>query len=285
MNALTRAETGIDNVKPLHTAAATLVQFSGVSKSFQVGGEWIPAVAGIHLDVRRGEIVTLVGPSGCGKSTLLNMTAGMFEPTEGQVRYRGEPVTGLNHQVGYMTQQDYLLPWRSVVANIALPLEIKGLARDQKNARLKELIELVGLQGFEKHYPSQISGGMRKRCALARLLAYDPEMLLMDEPFGALDAQLRLGLQVELLRITRQLGKTVLFVTHDLDEAIALADRCVVFHGRPGSIVETIRVDLPASRDLRRLRFDEKYVRLTQQLWELMAPDLSRVDVQRSPGR
>ncbi len=135
-------------------------------------------------------------------------------------------------------------------------------------------MHLVGLEGFERYYPSQISGGMKKRCALARLLAYDPETLLMDEPFGALDAQMRLSLQVELLRISRQLGKTVMFVTHDLDEAIALADRCVVFRGRPGRIAEVITVDLPPERDLASLRFDDRYVRLTQHLWRLMAPEL-----------
>ena len=263
------------NVLQLPTAASTIVQFIGVQKSFNVSGQWVPATQTIDLDVKAGEVVTLVGPSGCGKSTLLNMTAGMFSPTQGKVLYHGREVAGLNHDVGYMTQADYLLPWRTVAANIALPLEIRKLKADVRAARVAELVRLVGLDGFEKHYPSQVSGGMRKRCALARLLAYDPEMLLMDEPFGALDAQLRLSLQIELLRIARQLGKTVMFVTHDLDEAVALADRCVVFSGRPGRIRDVIRVDLGRDRDLRRLRFDERYVRLTQRLWELMAPDMA----------
>jgi NitT/TauT family transport system ATP-binding protein len=262
-------------VARLHPAAA-LIEFRDVAKHFFVGGELRPAVEQVNLSVRQGEIVTLVGPSGCGKSTLLNMTAGLFGATHGKVLYRGSEINGLNHSVGYMTQQDHLLPWRSVFDNIALPLELRRSARDRRIARAQELVRLVGLQGFESHYPSQISGGMRKRCALARLLAYDPETLLMDEPFGALDAQLRLGLQAELLRIVRGLGKTVLFVTHDLDEAIALADRCAVFAGRPGRIVETIEVTLPAERDLINLRFDERYVRLTQRLWSLMAPDLVR---------
>jgi NitT/TauT family transport system ATP-binding protein len=183
----------------------------------------------------------------------------------------------VKERVGYMTQQDHLLPWRSVFDNIALPLEIKNLPREQREQRTHELVHLVGLDGFERYYPTQISGGMRKRTALARLLAYDPETLLMDEPFGALDAQMRMSLQVELLRISRRLGKTVLFVTHDLDEAIALADRCVVFRGRPGRIVETIEVDLPADRDLTALRFDARYVQLTQQLWRVMAPDMASI--------
>lgn len=253
----------------------TLIRFAGVAKSFQVAGVARPAVEAIDLTVRRGEFVTLVGPSGCGKSTLLNMVAGMFLPTAGQVIYQGAPVVALNHHVGYMTQQDHLLPWRTVSSNIALPLELRGASRERAAARVAELIQLVGLDGFERHYPSQISGGMRKRCALARLLAYDPETLLMDEPFSALDAQLRMGLQLEVLRIVRQLGKTVLFVTHDLDEAIALADRCAVFRGRPGRIAEVIDVTLPADRNPLTLRFDARYTQLTQRLWKLMAPDLA----------
>lgn len=255
--------------------ANPLVRFRDASKRFYVGGQWMRAVEHIDLDIQQGEFVTFVGPSGCGKSTLLNMVAGMFNPSEGEVRYRGERVEALNHRVGYMTQQDYLLPWRSVAGNIGLPLEIAGASPSQRAARVAELISLVGLEGFERHYPSQISGGMRKRCALARLLAYDPETLLMDEPFGALDAQLRLGLQIELLRIVRRLGKTTLFVTHDLDEAICMADRCAVFQGRPGQIIEVIDVDLPADRDLTTLRFEPRYVELTQRLWRLMAPEMA----------
>lgn len=262
-------------LKPLPLRTDVLVRYEAVAKSFVVSGDQRPAVYDIDLEVRQGEIVTLVGPSGCGKSTLLNMAAGMFAPTEGTVRYRDEAIKGLNHRVGYMTQQDHLLPWRSVADNIGLPLELRGQGRQARASRVAELVELVGLQGFEAHYPSQVSGGMRKRCALARLLAYDPETLLMDEPFGALDAQLRMSLQMELLRISRRLGKTVLFVTHDLDEAIALADRCAVFHGRPGTIGEVLDIDLPADRDLMHLRFDDRYVRLTQKLWGLMAPDLA----------
>jgi NitT/TauT family transport system ATP-binding protein len=256
--------------------AQPLIEFTGVAKHFFVGGELRPAVEGVDLEVRPGEIVTLVGPSGCGKSTLLNMAAGMFTPTRGSVRYKGGEVTGLNHSVGYMTQQDHLLPWRSVLDNIALPLELRGEASDRRLARAQDLVALVGLEGFERHFPSQVSGGMKKRCALARLLAYDPETLLMDEPFGALDAQLRLGLQAELLRVARSLGKTVLFVTHDLDEAISMGDRCAVFQGRPGRIAEVIDIDLPAQRDLLTLRFEPRYVELTQHLWKIMAPDLAR---------
>ena len=264
--------TSRDRIDPAR--ATTLVSFHAVSKSFQVGTETHQAVFGIDLDIRVGEFVTLVGPSGCGKSTLLNMVAGMFSPTTGQVLYKGDPVTDLNRRVGYMTQQDYLLPWRSVADNVGLPLEIKGMPAHARAERIEELIALVGLKGFEKHYPAQVSGGMRKRCALARLLAQDPETLLMDEPFGALDAQLRLALQGELLDICRKLGKTVVFVTHDLDEAVGLADRCAVFHGRPGTIIEVLDIDLPRERDLIQMRFAPRYIELTRRLWHLMAPDL-----------
>jgi NitT/TauT family transport system ATP-binding protein len=260
---------GVDGARPL-------IEFCRVAKHFFVSGELRPAVEDVDLRVQSGELVTLVGPSGCGKSTLLNMAAGMFGPTRGSVRYGGEEVTGLNYRVGYMTQQDHLLPWRSVLDNIVLPLELRGEARDRRVARAHDLIALVGLEGFERHYPTQLSGGMKKRCALARLLAYDPETLLLDEPFGALDAQLRLGLQAELLRVVRRLGKTVLFVTHDLDEAISMGDRCAVFQGRPGRIAEVLAIDLPPERDLLTLRFEARYIELTQQLWHRMAPDLAR---------
>jgi NitT/TauT family transport system ATP-binding protein len=264
--------------------ARPLIEFSEVAKHFFAGGALRAAVEGVNLAVRVGEIMTLVGPSGCGKSTLLNMTAGLFAPTRGTVRYAGAEVSGLNYSVGYMTQQDHLLPWRSVLDNITLPLELRGEGRERRMARALDLIALVGLQGFEHHFPSQVSGGMRKRCALARLLAYDPETLLLDEPFGALDAQLRLGLQAEVLRVVRSLDKTVLFVTHDLDEAIAMGDRCAVFHGRPGRIGEVIEIDLPRERDLLTLRFEPRYVELTQRLWTRMAPELAReAGLRRAP--
>ncbi|MGE0797801.1 MAG: ABC transporter ATP-binding protein [Lautropia sp.] len=266
---------GEADVTPLRAVERKLVEFRDVEKRFRVAGAWNTAVEGVSLDVAQGQIVTLVGPSGCGKSTLLNMTAGLFGPSVGRVLYRGADVAGLNHRVGYMTQQDHLLPWRSVFDNIALPLEIKRMPGEARRQRAYELVRLVGLEGFERYYPAQVSGGMRKRCALARLLAYDPETLLMDEPFGALDAQMRMCLQAELLSVSRRLGKTVLFVTHDLDEAIALADRCVVFLGRPGRVAEVIDVDLPSDRDLGALRFDSRYVLLTQRLWRLMAPQMN----------
>lgn len=232
------------------------------------------AVTDINLSVTEGEFICLLGPSGCGKSTLLNMTAGLFQPTRGKVFYHGVPVTGINPRVGYMTQNDHLMPWRTVKGNIAVPLEIAGVPAPERAERVRDLIAQVGLKGFEASYPSQLSGGMRKRCALARLLAYDPETLLMDEPFGALDAQLRLRLQVELRSLCRRLNKTVLFVTHDVDEAVSLSDRCVVFTSRPGTIADVSPIAMAADRDITALRFDPVYQAECARIWHLLTPAL-----------
>jgi NitT/TauT family transport system ATP-binding protein len=262
------------DAKDAQSPAEVLITFRGVGKDFKLNETVVRAVDGVDLDVGRGEFVVLVGPSGCGKSTLLNMVAGLFAPTRGQVTYAGAPVAGVNLKTGYMTQNDHLLPWRDVIGNIATPLEIKGLSKGARQARVQHLVDLVGLAGFEKSYPSQLSGGMRKRTALARLLAYDPETLLLDEPFAALDAQLRLNMQIELLRISRALKKTILFVTHDLDEAVALSDRAVVFTPRPGTIRHIATTPLARDRDLTRLRHDPGYVRMTAELWDLITPTL-----------
>ena len=255
--------------------AEPLIVFQAVGKVFETASGAVTAVRDVNLTVKRAEFVTLVGPSGCGKSTLLNMAAGLFQPTTGRVLYAGAPVPEYNRRVGYMTQNDHLLPWRDVVGNIRVPLEIRGTPAKEAQDRVHELIGLVGLTGFEHAYPAQLSGGMRKRCVLARLLAYDPETLLMDEPFAALDAQLRLLMQIEIRRLTLKLGKTVLFVTHDLDEAVALADRCAVFSARPGTIEKVVPVPLSRERDLRLLRRDPVYMNLTAELWELLSPQIN----------
>ncbi len=249
-------------------ARETVIKFSSVSKRFGA----MQAVTDINLEVKKGEFICLLGPSGCGKSTLLNMTAGLFLPSSGEVSYHGAPVKGINKKTGFMTQQDHLLPWRTVERNIAVPLEIAGKSKAEREETIASLVKLVGLKGFEKSYPTQLSGGMRKRCALARLLAYDPETLLMDEPFGALDAQLRLMLQIELRTLSRRLGKTVLFVTHDIDEAVALSDRCVVFSERPGTIREIVKSELPPDRALKSLRFDPAYQKECADLWRTLTP-------------
>ena len=263
---------GFDLNRSAHPDPA-LIQFHAVGKAF--GRNPVQAVHDVSLTVHEGEFVMLVGPSGSGKSTLLNMTAGLFAPTQGEVLYRGRKVSGPNRLVGYMTQSDHLLPWRTVFGNIAIPLEIAGLRRRQIEERIKPLIHQVGLAGFEASYPSTLSGGMRKRVALARLLAYDPETLLMDEPFGALDAQLRLRLQTDVRSLCKRLGKTVLFVTHDIDEAVTLGDRCVVFSERPGTIREIIDVQLDVDRDIGKLRFDPRFTQESNRLWRLLTPAIA----------
>lgn len=259
-----------------HTPA--LIRFQSVGKTFQTAEKTFEAVRDIDLSIHAGEVITLVGPSGCGKSTLLNMTAGLMKPTAGAVFYRDQPVSGLNRNVGYMTQSDHLLPWRTIAANIAVPLEIKRLSRAKSAERVQELVNLVGLSGFESAYPTQVSGGMRKRAALARLLASDPETLLMDEPFAALDAQLRIAMQTELLRVRERYGKTIIFVTHDPDEAISIADRCVVFSSRPGRISKIVETGLPRSRDLAKLRFEPRFLTLARDLWEHLSSDMKPVE-------
>ncbi len=278
---MTASVTGITQAGGTAPASATadeIIRFEGVAKQFVVDGQPLHAVEGINLSVRAGEILTLVGPSGCGKSTLLNMSAGLFPPSAGKVFYRGKEVQPYNPMSGYMTQSDHLLPWRDVLGNISVPLEIKGLPRKEIKERVDGLLDMVGLSGFEKSYPNQLSGGMRKRCALARLLAYDPETLLMDEPFAALDAMLRLRMQIEIRELVRRLGKTVIFVTHDLDEAVAIGDRCAVFTRRPGTIERVVDIPLAPDRDILKLRHDPAYMEITASLWEVLAPNVGLED-------
>lgn len=224
-------------------------------------------------EVGDGELLAIVGPSGCGKSTLLNLGAGLMEPGTGEVRYRGRPLTGVNTHVSYVTQKDNLLPWRTVEDNVALPLQFGDRARLSKRERRERVahhIDKVGLRGFEKHYPSELSGGMRKRAQLARSLVYEPDVLLMDEPFGALDAQLKLVLQAELLRTWEGSGKTLVFVTHDLTEAISIADRVIVMSPRPGRVQAIERIDLPRPRDVFGIRFAPGFGDYFERLWSAL---------------
>lgn len=254
------------------------VELDSVSKTFLKGKVSTPALDSTTFNVRQQEFVALVGPSGCGKSTVLNMTAGLFPPTSGRIIFDGVPVDGLNRRVGYMTQKDTLLPWRTAEANIAAPLELacRNLDEITRAEKVSEMIDLVGLRGFERHFPGELSGGMRKRVALARMLVYDPEMLLMDEPFGALDAQLKLVMHDEVQRIVGNGRKTVLFVTHDLGEAIALADRVVVFSSRPGRVKIIRNIDLPRPRDVFRIRFAKEFAELHEELWEELKDEVKK---------
>jgi NitT/TauT family transport system ATP-binding protein len=254
------------------------VRLVGVGKKFAMRGREIQALQPVDLEVKREEFVALVGPSGCGKSTILNLVAGLMPPSEGGVFYDDGPVLGINRRVGYMTQKDTLLPWRNTADNIRISLELKCRSVPKKEAadKVAQIIDLVGLKGFEAHYPAELSGGMRKRVALARTLIYEPETLLMDEPFGALDAQLKLLMLNELQQLTRVRRMTVIFVTHDLGEAIALADRVVVFSARPGRIRKIRDVPLPRPRDVFRVRFSEQFARLYEELWDELKDEVMK---------
>lgn len=254
-----------------------IVEFRNVSKVFFKGETRVHALSKVTAEVRAGELLAIVGPSGCGKSTLLNLTAGLMEPGIGEVIYDGRSLTGVNTHVSYITQKDNLLPWRTVEDNVKLPLELAGRASmgaAEKAERVARYINLVGLRGFEKHYPAELSGGMRKRAQLARSLVYEPDVLLMDEPFGALDAQLRLMLQAELLKTWEGSGKTLIFVTHDLTEAISLADRVIVMSSRPGKIRKIERIDLGRPRDVFTIRFNPEFGEYFESLWSALREDM-----------
>lgn len=253
-----------------------MIEWRNISKWFVKSGTTVQVLDDLSLTVQAGEFLTIVGPSGCGKSTLLNITAGLMHPNKGQVYYAGEPVTEVNTRVGYITQKDNLLPWRTVRGNVALALEVKDYPGKERQELVGLYIQMVGLNGFENHYPSELSGGMRKRTTLARTLIYDPETLLMDEPFGALDAQLKLMLQDELLELWRKTKKTIVFVTHDLAEAVSLADRVVVMSARPGQVKLIQDIDLPRPRDVYRVRFSTRFSALCEQLWSSLREDFSR---------
>ena len=244
------------------------VSVSGLSIAF---GQ-TRALDRVSLTVGDGEFVSIVGPSGCGKSTMLNVIAGLLAPAEGGTSVAGIETNGAGSRSGYMFQKDTLLPWATALDNICLPMDVKG-ERDAHKARA--LIQMVDLTGFEAHYPRQLSGGMRKRVQLARLLAQDPEVLLMDEPFGALDAQTREVMQEELLRIWQQDKKTVVFVTHSISESIFLADRIAVMATRPGSIKEIVDVTLPHPRDRSSLEF----VALERQIKRLVREEVAKLGV------
>ncbi|WP_322999613.1 ABC transporter ATP-binding protein [Castellaniella sp.] len=244
-------------------AAAYLVQ--DVHKHFRKDDQELVALRGANLTVEAGSFLVLLGRSGCGKSTLLNLMAGLATPTAGTLTYRGRAIAGPLGAVGYLTQQDTLMPWRTVLRNIEMPLEIQGVAPQARATAAQRLIDQVGLSGFERHYPRELSGGMRRRVSLARMLCGNPETLLLDEPFGALDAQLRGDLQQQLLELWADSGRTVVFVTHDIEEALMLADRVVVL-GPLGAIMLDTTIDLPRPRDADEIRLHPDYLNLYRAL-------------------
>jgi NitT/TauT family transport system ATP-binding protein len=243
--------------------APVAISFDGVVARF---GN-LHAMGPTTLQVRQGEFLAIVGPSGCGKSTLLNMVAGTLRPSSGTVSYLGAAVAGANRDVGYITQKNFCLPWRTVEANVRLPLEFRGVPRAESTERVARALAQVGLTGFEKAFPRQLSGGMLQRVMIARTLAYEPHTYLMDEPFGSLDAQLRLRMHGELLKLWQETKATFVFVTHDLQEAITLADRVVVMSKRPGCPKLIVDIDLPRPRDVIDVQSDPAFGAYFKQLW------------------
>jgi len=236
-----------------------VIRLQEVEKTYRTRrGDLVHALAETTLEIGDRELVTLVGPSGCGKSTLLKLVAGLVPPSRGQIRVREQPVTGPFPDVGFVFQQPVLLPWRSVLDNVLFSVEMLGLDLRQYRMPGGDLLELTGLAGFETKYPRELSGGMQQRVAICRALLPDPSLLLMDEPFGALDAMTREEMSLELLRIWEERRKTILFVTHSIPEAILLADRVVVMSPRPGRVARVLRVDLPRPRTME-LEFDPRF--------------------------
>jgi len=247
--------------------AALVVHLSGIDKAFPTtdGAETV-ALRGIDLDVASGEFISLIGPSGCGKSTLLRIVGDLIEPTAGTVEVNGKPAhqARVDRDYGIVFQAPVLFDWRSVEANVRLPLEISDIKGAERDKRISEMLDLVELDGFRDHYPHQLSGGMQQRVAIARALALQPALLLMDEPFGALDEMTRERLNLEVLRIWRATGKTVIFVTHSIPEAVFLSTRVVVMSPRPGQISHLVDIDLPQPRSEETRETDRYYELVTE---------------------
>ena len=256
----------------------TAVHLKGVSVAYALaGGGKYEAVRPVDLSVRDGEFVALLGPTGCGKSTLLNIAAGLMSPSSGICEIFSERLSGLNAKAGYLFQQDALMPWKTALANVAIGLEVAGMSRGQAQEKAQALMARVGLAAFGDRYPHQLSGGQKKRVALAQVLVREPKILLLDEPFGALDAQTRLIMSELLLDLWQQDRKAVMFVTHDLDEAIALADRVVVMSAGPSShFIGEFIVDLPRPRDIAEVRSEPAFHRLHAEIWACLRDEVRK---------
>ncbi|KWW97731.1 ABC transporter ATP-binding protein [Carbonactinospora thermoautotrophica] len=263
------------------------ISLRGVTKTYRVREagrkrlfSTFTALQDVTLDVRDGEFLTLVGPSGCGKSTLLDLVGGLTRPTSGEVLVDGVPVTGPGLDRGIVFQQYALFPWRTAQANVEFGLAAKGVPKAERAAAARHYLELVGLSGFERRYPHELSGGMRQRVAIARSLAFDPDILLMDEPFAALDAQTRESLQDELLRIWEQTRKTIVFITHGIDEAVYLGQRVAVMTSRPGRIKQVIDVPISSRSSEKDLRSTPEFVRCRQEVWTLLHDEVRKAQAQ-----
>jgi NitT/TauT family transport system ATP-binding protein len=252
-----------------------LLSVEKVDKVYETPTGSVEAMREVSLEVDEGEFVSIVGPSGCGKSTLLEIVGGLVEPSAGSVTIAGQAVRGTDPAIGIVFQQESAFPWRSVVENVEFGLEMAGVGKAERRRRAGEMLELVGLAGFGDRYPSELSGGMRQRVAIARTLVLEPKIILMDEPFGALDEQTRLILGEELLRIREATGATVLFITHSFDEALLLSDRIVVMTARPGRVKKIVVNPLPRPRDST-IVSDPEFGRLSGELWESLREESMR---------
>jgi len=258
-------------------AGAAALELESVTCTFAARGGVgrYTAVENTTLGVAPGEFVSVVGPTGCGKSTLLNVAAGLLAPSAGEVLVHGVTLAGINTRAGYMFQADALMPWRSALANVTAGLEFRGTARGDAQVGAREWLRRVGLAGFEDRYPHQLSGGMRKRVALAQMLILDPELLLMDEPFSALDVQTRQLMENELLALWTANRKSVLFITHDLEEAISLSDRVIVLSAGPAARpIGEFSIDLPRPRDVAEIRMTPRFVGLHEAIWSVLRSEV-----------
>jgi NitT/TauT family transport system ATP-binding protein len=260
-------------VKALSTDS--VIELRNVSKRFVTPtGTAFTALQGVNLTVAPGEFCAIVGPTGCGKSTTLAMISGLEPPSRGEVVVLGAPVTGVGRSVGYMFQRDAVFPWKTVLDNVIAGPRFRGMPKPEATSRAHEWITRVGLAGFEAHYPHQLSGGMRKRVALAQTLITEPRILLMDEPFSALDVQTRALMENELLDLWAATGASVVFVTHDLEEAVALADRVVVITAGPGTVKAIYPVSLPRPRNIQEIRFNPEFMRIYEQIWSSLRDEV-----------
>lgn len=249
-----------------------MLEIANATKYFSTAKGCVTAFEGISFTVAEGEFVSVVGPSGCGKSTLLSIVSGLSSPDLGRVTLDGDIILGVDRRVGYTFQQSTLLPWRTVRENVGLGLELRGISKEELAGRVARIIEQVGLSQFVDAYPHQLSGGMAKRAEIARVLAIDPEILLMDEPFGALDAQTKIIMQDHLLYLLQNLRKTVLFITHDLEEAVILSDRVITMSPRPGRVKGDHRVPLDRPRSARSARLDPRFAGILKIIWDDIDP-------------
>ena len=254
---------------------APLVALRDVAKRFSGGDEGLLAVDRVSVTVSEGEFVSVIGPSGCGKSTVFNIVGGLLSGYEGSVTIGGEEINGPHESIGMVFQEESTFSWRTVIENVAFPFEIRGMPKRQRHAAARHFVHLVGLDGFEDRYPGELSGGMRQRVSIARTLAYQPRILLMDEPFGALDEQTRLLLGDKILQIQQQLRQTTLLITHSITEAVQLSDRVLIMTYRPGRVKRIVEIDLPRPRTSVLLE-SEAFGRYVAQLWHDLREEASR---------